>query len=110
MTAKSPDKPFDFNLDAVRSDVELTPFVVQFSGTRWTLEHMQSLNVWTILDSADKGDVSAMLGVFEAALGHAVFAVFRTKPLKSFQLQALFRAYQQHCGFAPGESPASTSS
>lgn len=110
MTDANPDKPYDFNLDAVKADVELTPFVIQFSGTRWTLQHMQGLDIWPILDSADKGDAAAMLGVFEAAMGAAVFAVFRTKPLKSYQLQALFRAYQKHCGFAPGESPASADS
>jgi hypothetical protein len=109
-TASRPDsKPFDFNLDAVQSEVDLTPFVVQWSGRRWTLAHLQGLSVWDLLEAAEGGDIEAMIGVFRTALGND-WGTFRALPLPQYQLKALFDAYQEHCGMPPGESPASASS
>jgi hypothetical protein len=35
----SDDQPFDFNLDTVKSEVDLTPFRVQWAGRRWEFAH-----------------------------------------------------------------------
>ena len=109
-TASRPDgRPFDFNLDAVRHEVDLPPFPLQWSGRRWDFAHVQSLSVWDLLEAAEGGDVEAMIGVFRTALGEH-WPAFRALPLAQYQLQALFKAYQEHCGMALGESPASASS
>lgn len=109
-TARRPDNaPFDFNLDAVQYEADLTPFTIQWAGRRWTFAHVQSLSVWDLLEAAEGGDVEAMLGVFRTAAGDN-WAAFRAQPLAQYQLQALFEAYQKHCGMTPGESPASDGS
>ncbi|MEU1506428.1 hypothetical protein [Kitasatospora sp. NPDC005748] len=109
--ARRPDnQPFNFNLDAVRYEADLTPFTVQWSGSRWEFAHVQSLSVWDLLEAAEGGDVEAMIGVFRTALGDEQWKRFRAVPLAQYQLQALFTAYQEHCGMAPGESPASDGS
>ncbi|MEV8349063.1 hypothetical protein ACFVTT_15600 [Streptomyces niveus] len=108
--AKRPDdKPFDFNLDAVQSEVDLTPFVVQYKDRRWTFTHMQGLDIMPLIESAQHGDAAAVIGTFREALGDQ-WAEFQKVGLLQFKAQALFEAYQAHCGMQPGESPASPAS
>ncbi|MFJ8760848.1 hypothetical protein [Streptomyces cyaneofuscatus] len=103
------DKPFDFNLDAVKSEVELTPFVFQHEGRRWTFEHQQALNIMHLIRAARHGDASAVIGTFQAALGKE-WPAFEKAGLPQWKAQKLFDAYQEHCGMEPGESSASPSS
>ncbi|MGW1998556.1 hypothetical protein [Embleya sp. NPDC001921] len=104
------DKPFDFNLDAVEAEVELTPFRVNYHSQRWEFAHAQDLDVWNLMELADGGDLGAMVGIFKAALGDDRFAEFRKLGLKQYKLRPLFNAYQQHCGHGEGESEASADS
>lgn len=102
------DQPFDFNLDAVQAEVDLAPFRVHFAGHRYAFAHLQSLDVWDLVEIAEGGDTGATLGVLKAALGDG-FAEFRKNPLPQYKLKQLFEAYQKHCGLLPGESDASES-
>ncbi|MEU0992009.1 hypothetical protein [Streptomyces sp. NPDC005953] len=104
------DKPFDFNLDAVKNEIDLTPFVFQHSGRRWTMQHLQGINVMPLLKAAQGGDAAAMVGAFRLALGDAQWPDFEKAGLPQWKLQPLFEAYQEHCGMGPGESEASPSS
>lgn len=108
-------QPFEFNLNAVEAEAELTPFRFlwaskQNPNRRFTMEHLQALNVWPLLEAADGGDLGAMVGAFKAALGEEQWKDFHATPLKQFQLKALFDAYRKHCGTAEGESEASSDS
>ncbi|MFD7410617.1 hypothetical protein [Kitasatospora purpeofusca] len=103
------DRPFDFNLDALQAVAELRPFVVQHGGRRWTFQHMDTLDAWQLLASADGGDVAAMLSIFDLALGDQ-WPAFRAQPMPRHKLNSLFDAYRTHCGAAAGESRASTDS
>jgi hypothetical protein len=106
-TAKpADDKPFDFNLDAVKAEVDLTPFRVHFDGRRWEFAHMEGLNVWELVEAAEGGEVRAMIGIFQAALGDD-FADFRKVKFPQYKMKALFAEYRKHCGMQPGESEAS---
>ncbi|MFE5658377.1 hypothetical protein ACFQ9H_19570 [Streptomyces sp. NPDC056517] len=104
------DKPFDFNLDAVEAEVDLTPFVFQHSGSRWTMQHLQALNIMPLMAAAQNGDAAAMLGAFREALGKAQWGKFEEIGLPQYKLQPLFEAYSKHCGTQPGESEASPNS
>jgi hypothetical protein len=108
--ARPDDKPFDFNLDAVKSEVDLTPFVVHFAQRSWSFAHLKGLNVWDLIADVEGGDIQAGVRVFEIALGADVFAEFRKIPLPQFRLEALFKAYEEFCGVESGESEASTPS
>ncbi|MFI5808974.1 hypothetical protein [Streptomyces sp. NPDC051561] len=103
------DKPYDFNLDAVEAEVDLTPFVFQYQGRRWSMAHLMDLDIMPLITAAQNGDAAAMLGAFREALGKD-WPAFEKVGLKQFRLQPLFEAYQGHCGMAPGESGASTDS
>lgn len=103
------DKPFDFNLDAVEAEAELTPFRVHYAGRRWEFAHMQALDVWDLIEGAEKGDLEAMLTAMEMAMGDQ-WEDFRKLPLPQYKLMPLFEAWQKHCGVEPGESPASVGS
>lgn len=103
------DKPFDFNLDAVKAETELLPFRVHFDGRRFEMAHLESLDVWDLLVAAGQGDMGMMLAAFKAALG-GDYEEFRKVKLPQFKLKALFKAYQAHCGVESGESQASTDS
>ncbi|MGA5869250.1 hypothetical protein [Streptomyces cinereoruber] len=103
------DKPFDFNLDAVEAEVDLTPFVFQYNGRRWTMQHLQALNIMPLIAAAQNGDAAAMLGAFREALGKD-WGEFQKTGLPQYKLQPLFDAYSKHCGTQPGESPASSDS
>lgn len=101
-------QPFDFNLDAVESEVELKPFRIHFNGRRWELQHLEALDIWDLLEAAEQGDTGAMVGAFKAALG-GDFDDFRKVKLPQYKMKALFNAYRDHCGIEEGESLASES-
>lgn len=103
------DAPFDFNLDAVEAESELLPFRVHFGGTRWEFAHMQALNAWDVIAAAEGGDVRAIVGSMELALGDQ-WKDFRKVPLPQYKLMPLFHAWREHCGLQPGESEASADS
>jgi hypothetical protein len=107
--ARPDDKPFDFNLDAVKAEVESTPFVVHWNGRPFTFQHMQELDSWELLAAADSGDVGAVTGSLRLALGEQ-WDDFRKKPLPQYKLMPLFKAWQKHCGMEEGESSASSDS
>ncbi|WP_406157782.1 hypothetical protein [Streptomyces canus] len=114
-TSKAPDdQPFDFNLNAVQAEVDLTPFRFLWAtkdnpNRRFSMTHMQDLDVWELMEAADRGEVGAMLGVFQAALGDD-WKDFRAVKLPQYKLKALFDAYRDYCGAAEGESEASSDS
>ncbi|OQQ16140.1 hypothetical protein B0675_02325 [Streptomyces sp. M41(2017)] len=114
-TSKSPaaqapdDKPFDFNLDAVKAEVESTPFRVHWNGRRFTFKHMQDLDSWELLAAADSGEANAVMGSLRLALGDE-WEEFRKVPMPQYKLMPLFKAYQAHCGMDSGESSASSDS
>ncbi|MGW4028255.1 hypothetical protein ACWEFL_02865 [Streptomyces sp. NPDC004838] len=109
--ARRPDNaPFDFNLDAVPCEVELTPFVFQHAKRRWTMQHLQALNIMPLMKAAQGGDAAAMIGAFRVALGDKQWADFEEAGLPQWKLEPLFGAYTKHCGVDPGESPASSDS
>ncbi|KOV07522.1 hypothetical protein [Streptomyces sp. XY533] len=105
-TKPADDQPFDFNLDAVESEVELRPFRIHFNGRRWTFEHLEGLDIWDLVEAAEGGQVKAMIGIFEISLGEQ-WPEFRQIKLPQYKMKALFTAYQKHCGLKPGESEAS---
>jgi hypothetical protein len=110
-TANRPDdSPFDLNLDALKAEADLTPFVVQWNGRRWSFAHMQEIDSWESIEAAEQGDAAAMMTAFRLALGDEEWAAFRAVPLPQFKLKALFTAYAAHCGMKLGESPASDGS
>lgn len=108
------NQPFDFNLDAVEAEVDLTPWRVHFGGKRWVFKHPQEIDVWDVVDADEKNDGSSEIGgilsVFKVALGDEQFAQFRKLPMPQFKLKALFEAYQAYGGIEPGESEGSTAS
>lgn len=106
--AKRPDdQPFDFNLDTAQPDHELTAFIFHWKGRRWEMQHLESLDVWGLLEAADGGDISAMTGAFRHALGDR-WDDFRKNKLRQWELKALFRAYRQHCRINADGSPMDT--
>lgn len=107
-TKTADDQPFDFNLDAVKSEVELTPFRVHFDGRRWEFAHIEGLDIWDLVEAAEGGEVKAMVGVFRISLGEQ-WEDFRKVKLPQFKMKALFTEYRKHCGMEPGESEASGS-
>lgn len=109
-TKRPDDKPFDFNLDAVKAEVDLSPFVVQWGGRRWTFAHAQTINIWPMIEAAEQGDLAATRATFQGALGDEEWAAFQRQALPQYKMAALFNAYQKHCGITVGESPASDGS
>ncbi|KAF0646706.1 MULTISPECIES: hypothetical protein [Streptomyces] len=107
-TKPTDNEPFDFNLDAVKAEVDLSPFRVHFGGQRWTFTHMEALDVWDLAESIERGDIQFIIKVLEEALGEQ-WEGFRKLGLPRYKMKALFEAYQQHCGLEPGESGASGS-
>jgi hypothetical protein len=103
------DQPFDFNLDAVEAEANATAWRMHAHGRRWTLEHMAELDVWAMLDGANRGDLDAMVAILSQAFGDD-WNEFRSHKLPRHKLQALFNAYTKHCGADMGESQASTGS
>lgn len=114
-TATGTDEVFEFNLNAVEAESELRPFRFMWASKqnpnrRLTMQHLAGLNVWPLLVGADGGDASAMMAVFQTALGDDEWEDFQKTPLPQFKMEALFKAYRKHCGTDPGESPASSDS
>ncbi|KDN86706.1 hypothetical protein [Kitasatospora cheerisanensis] len=110
-TVRPDDQPFDFNLDAVQAEVNLTPFVVHWAGRRWSFAHLQGLDIWEGLKVTGGPGIEAIMGTLRIALGSDDnWAEFQKTPLPGFKVKALFDAYQKHCGMTVGESPASADS
>jgi hypothetical protein len=114
-TTSSDGEVFDFNLNAVEAETELRPFrfmwaTKQNPNRRFVMQHLEALNVWPLLVAAEGGDASAMVGVFQTALGDDEWEDFQKTPLPQYKMNALFKAYRKHCGTEPGESPASSDS
>jgi hypothetical protein len=104
------DKPFDFNLNTVKCEVDLSPFVViAGDNKRYSFTHLKELNVWDLVEGADRGDMAQGVQVFKTALG-TQFDDFKKLPLPQYKLEALFEAYEKFCGVEPGESESSTDS
>ncbi|MFE3485084.1 hypothetical protein [Streptomyces griseus] len=114
-STRADDEVFDFNLNAVEAESGLKPFVFLWASKengnrRFTMQHMQSLDVWPLMAAADGGDAAAMAGIFRQALGKEQWAEFRETPLPQYKLTALFAAYRKHSGASEGESAASSDS
>ncbi|MER8266536.1 hypothetical protein ACIGZI_00940 [Streptomyces griseus] len=112
---RSDDEVFDFNLNAVEAESGLKPFVFLWASKengnrRFTMQHMQALDVWPLMAAADGGDAAAMAGIFREALGKDQWSEFRETPLPQYKLTALFAAYRKHSGASEGESVASSDS
>lgn len=107
--AATDDRPFDYNLDAVKAETDLTPWLVHFGGKRWSFLHLEELGEWEIVEAAERGEASAMLAVFREALGDQ-FPEFRKLKLPRYKAKDLWEKYQAHCGAEPGESDGSTAS
>jgi len=105
-TKAQDDKPFDFNLDAVQSEVDLVPFRVHFDGRRFEFAHIEGLDIWDLVEAAEGGEIKAMIGVFRTSLGDQ-WEDFRKIKFPQYKMKALFTAYRKHCGLEPGESEAS---
>ncbi|MFW3473662.1 hypothetical protein ACN24M_20560 [Streptomyces microflavus] len=106
---------FDFNLNAVEAESDLKPYVFLWASKenpnrRFTMQHMEGLNVWPLMVAADGGDAAAMAGIFREALGKEQWNDFRKTPLPQYKLKALFRAYREYCGASEGELEASSDS
>jgi hypothetical protein len=106
---KAPDdQPFDFNLDTVKAEVDLTPWRVHWGSRRWEFQHAEELDVWQLMEGAEGGDVGATVGVLRAALGAEQWADFKKIGMPQYKMKALFEAYKKYCGL--GESEASSGS
>lgn len=106
----SDDKPFDFNLDAVKAEAKkLPPFRVHYKGRRWEMTHRQHLDQIPLLEAAARSEAEGMLAGLQAALGKQ-WEDFRKLGLNGDQIEALVDAYNEYCGAEPGESSGSTGS
>lgn len=103
------DKPFDFNLDSAKAEVDLAPFRFQWGGKRWAMTHVQELDAWGLIAATGSRDLDVITKMFQVALGDQ-YESFTEIPLPQYKLQALFDAYMEYCGVDPGESLASTDS
>ncbi|MET9158291.1 hypothetical protein ABZX56_11235 [Streptomyces parvulus] len=114
--AKAPDdQPFEFDLNAVESEVDLAPFrflwkTADNPNRRFTMHHLAGLNVWDLMEAAEQGDMGATVGIFKAAMSDDDWKAFRGSAVAQYKMTALFKAYRKHCGTAEGESPASSDS
>ncbi|MFF3671686.1 hypothetical protein [Microtetraspora malaysiensis] len=105
-----PDTPsqINFNLDAAIAEAQGEPFTFAFKGKPWTLPAMRDLDVWPMLDAAEKGDLAVVQVVFKAAFGNR-WEEFRQHPMPRGGLSGLFEAYRKHSDEDLGESSASSS-
>lgn len=108
-TKPADDKPFDFNLDAVQAETDLTPWRVHWQGQRWEFKHAEDLDVWELAAAADANDVGSTIAVLRIALGDQ-WKAFEKLAMPQYKLKALFEAYRAYCGMAEGEEPASSDS
>ena len=105
------DEPFDFNLDAVKTETTLRDFRFHYGGKRWTMTHRERLDNLPILEAAESGgDAAATLVSLRAAMGDEQWTRFRKLGLTSRQLTELSQAYDKFCGTDQGESEGSTGS
>jgi len=102
--------PFDFNLDAFKSEVDLSEFVFHWSGKRWTMTHAQALDSWGLIAASAGRELDMIAGMFKVAMGGVQYTEFIRVPLPQYKLLALFDAYMDYCGVDPGELQASTDS
>lgn len=103
-TARPDSQPFDFNLDAVKAEVDTRPWVCSWNGKAWTFLHFDELDIWDQVAAAGLGEIAAMAKVFELALGEQ-WEEFRKIRLPLYRTKALFEAYSKYCGIdKPGES------
>lgn len=112
---RADDEVFDFNLNAVEAESDLKPFVFLWASKdnpnrRFTMQHLESLDAWPLMEAADNGDAGAMAACFRLALGKEQWADFRKTPLPQYKLKALFTEYRKHSGQELGESGASSDS
>lgn len=104
-TTRPDNKPFNFNLDAIRAEVDTTPWVCNWNGKAWTFLHFDELDIWDQVAAAGLGEVAAMAKVFELALGEEQWEEFRKIRLPLYKTKALFEAYSEYCGIGKaGES------
>lgn len=103
------DQPFDFNLDTLKTEVNLRDFRVHFGGKRWTFTNMQALDAWELLAAAGSGDAGAVVGSMKLALGDQ-WEEFRKMGMPQWKVMPLFNAWKEHSGAEPGESEASSDS
>lgn len=105
------DQPFDFNLNAVRAEVDLSPWRILWGpdNKRWTFRHLEELDEWSLVAAADKGEGAAMMAIFKEALGDQ-WAEFRKIPMPRYAAKELWKRYREHCGIEEGESNGSTDS
>ncbi|MGI5493818.1 hypothetical protein [Microtetraspora malaysiensis] len=106
----NPDKPadIDFNLDAAIAEAKGKPFTFAYRGRRWTLPAMRELDMWPLLDQLENGDLAVMRATLTAAFGDQ-WEEFRSHPMPTAGLNALFKAYREHSDADMGESQASSS-
>lgn len=109
---KTPDnQPFDYNLDAVEAESDLSPWRVHWQGKKWEFAHLDNFDMWPFLSDESTGnDVEEALKIFQVALGEKQWAEFQKLPIPRYKLKALFEAYQKHCGAGMGEDGASSGS
>ncbi len=103
-TTRPDDKPFDFNLDAVKAEVDTRPWVINWAGKAWTFLHFEELDVWDQLSAAGLGNTEAMAKIFQFALGDEQWAEFRKIRLPLYKTKELWAAYEEYCGIKTGES------
>ncbi len=106
-TTRPEGKPSNFSLDAVRAEVDTSPFVVDWDGRPWTFLHFEELDVWEQIGAAGLGNTDAMAKVFEIALGAEQWVEFRKIRLPLYKVKALWKGYEEYCGIDAGESPDS---
>jgi hypothetical protein len=100
------NNPIDFDLDGVKPNVPLKPFRFRWGGKRWTFLHIQELDCWGLLDGAREGEVGATLAAFRQALNsEEKYQELRELRLPSFKMNALFKAWQRHCGLDENGQP-----
>ncbi|MGW9237984.1 hypothetical protein FKO01_19795 [Mesorhizobium sp. B2-3-3] len=109
-TKPADDQPFDFNLDAVKAEAELTPWRVNWSGRRWEFAHMDNFDMWPFINESASAGIDEMAMILRTALGDEQWAEFQKLPIKRYKMKALFDGYQKYCGVETGESEASSDS
>ena len=111
-TSKRPDdKPYDFNLDAVKVEKDLPPFRFPYKGEQFEMKHREYLDQIPILEANESGgDATATLTALRTALGKEQWEKIRKLGLFRKQMNALLNAYDEFCGAEQGESSGSTDS
>jgi hypothetical protein len=104
------DKPDVFNLDAVKAEVDLTPFKFTFKGRPYEIPHLSDLDAFHMLTAfGEKGEAVGLFNVLRRALGDKEEQL-RKAGMRGWQFNQLLKAWQKHAGVEPGESEGSTDS